>query len=90
MSTGVRRLSEKIFAERIAAGGIEALWNHDLFEGLLMGSLDETSKDPSLEPGRSSGLRRVRREGEGDDAVRADRSASPKRPQAAREPRHGA
>ncbi len=39
-----------------------------------MGSLDETSKDPSLEPGRSSGLRRVRREGEGDDAVRADRA----------------
>jgi len=33
MSTGVRRLSEKISPERIAAGGIEALWNHELFEG---------------------------------------------------------
>ena len=63
MSTGVRRLSEKIFAERIAAGGIEALWKRDLFWGLSMGSLDETSKGPSLKPGRSSGLRRVRREG---------------------------
>ena len=31
MSTGVRQLSEKIFAERITAGGIEALWNRDLF-----------------------------------------------------------
>jgi len=44
------------------------------FRGLSMGSLDETRKGPSLKPSRSSGLRRVRREGEGDDAVRADRA----------------
>ena len=44
------------------------------FRGLSMGSLDETSKGPSLKPGRSSGLRRVRREGKSDDAARADRA----------------
>ena len=44
------------------------------FRSLSRGSLDETGKGCSLKSGRSSGRRGTRREGEGDDAVRADRA----------------